>query len=198
MNLITDYNEFKAEYLGTRDWLKNYYNTPEKLEKEVIKSFKRYMIYKTQDGLTLTLDKKPVITSELLFDDEQDAPSTQEDNFIAYNMQLNFKHDMTDYKNAIKSLEERGCCSGCIELEPYFTINYTDNRVAVIPVFYNYNDRKTHDIARGSFVRDMTPEEVQEYFTICEELEANYIDRLKAYYKKYNKNITTRGYYANR
>lgn len=44
----------------------------------------------------------------------------------------------------------------------------------------------------------MTNEEIQEYNKICDEFMNNYIERLKKYFKKYNKNICCVGYWANR
>jgi hypothetical protein len=82
MRKITDFNEFLALWLPTH----SYYNTP-KAQQD---AFKQYQLYITNDGLILIFDR-PTITSELLYDDETEAPSTELQNFINYNLRYNFK-----------------------------------------------------------------------------------------------------------
>lgn len=203
MRIISDYNEFikiwevnhKYNYYGNKkiDVIK----FEELKQKSYINDFKRYMILMLNDNKYIVFDNAPPIDSTLYYDDETPTPQKTLDYFINYNMH-NFKYDMEDYKNELKNFNENGCCSGRIELEPYFVYNYIDNKEQLTPIFYNYNERKTHDINKGYYVRELTEEEKNKYFEICDLLKQNYIHRLKKYFEKYNKNIVNYGYWANR
>ena len=51
---------------------------------------------------------------------------------------------------------------------------------------------------QSDFVRELTQEEINEIIEFTNTLKEEYIERLKKYYKRYNKNIHVQGYWANR
>jgi hypothetical protein len=190
MKKIENYEEFKELYLINH----KYYKDEDKQEKDTQQAFKRYIIYTLDDNYYFMLDNKPTIDNTLYYDDETPEPDKTIDYFINYNLDINFKYDMNDYKKEIESLNTRGCCSGSVELHPFININYYNSK-EVYPIFYQYCGNSRRD---KNTVRDLTPEEVKQYFDICDDLRANYIERLKKYFAKYNSNISTYGYWANR
>lgn len=203
MKIISDYNEFIKIWEVNHKY--NYYGNKkidatkfeELKQKSNINDFKRYIILMLNDNKYIVFDNAPPIDSTLYYDDETPTPKKTLDYFINYNMQ-NFDYNMEDYKKEIQNLEQNSCCSGRIELEPYFVYQYSNNKEQVRPIFYNYNERKTHDINKGYYVRELTEEEKNKYFEICDLLKQNYVNRLKKYFEKYNKNIVNYGYWANR
>lgn len=88
-----------------------------------------------------------------------------------------------------ETLEKYGYCIGGYE-RMYLT-NCTNRDIANISM---YDD---HSYKLG-FKRYLTDDEAQEIKKLVELLKADYIKRLKTYYKRYGDKITTHGYWANR
>ena len=196
---ITDFDEFmqiwninhKNHYYGTKKV------TPEE-EKEIIKKhdledFKRYKLFATSDGYILKFDAKPSISKTLYYDDEYEDPGKSLKVFKNYN-KSNFEYDLEEWEKETESLKNNGICSGAIETKPFININF-ENTKEVYPVFYQYFGKSRRD---KNTVRELTEEEINDYLLITKQLKKEYDQRLENYFFKYNKNIHTCGYWANR
>ncbi len=152
-----------------------------------------YDFYTTKDGLIIELTKvkKLTIDKTMYYDDEQEAPETTENNFIIYNRYNVPEHNLNDYLEEKERLLTMGCATGRYDYNGiYFRLNYTNNDKIVN---CNWSDDKDQ-----YFKRYLTEDEQNEYIELVKERQAQYQERLKKYYKRYGKNITTHGYWANR
>lgn len=202
MRRITDFDEFMSIWSINNSY--HYYGyqkkTPEQLKelerKDNLANFKKYAIYMLEDGFYLVFNTKPGIDSRLYYDDETEAPDKDNLNvFINYNMH-NFEYDLSNWKKEIQSLNENGCCIGNIEINPFLRFAYYNHdSKRVLPTFYQYCGVSRKD---EHFIREMSKAEIEDYITICDQLEKDYKERLTKYFYKYNKNIHTWGYWANR
>lgn len=152
----------------------------------------KYDFYKTEDNLILELEKvnKISITKELYYDDEEDAPEVTETNFIIYNRHNIPGRNIEEYLKEKENLQNNGCAIGMYDYKGiYFTTNYTNNNQIVTCDWHNehYN-----------FKRYLTKEEQEEYINLMKDRKEEYLTRLKKYFKRYGKNITTHGYWVNR
>lgn len=162
----------------------------EKMQKYLVDT---YDFYTTNDGLILELEKvnKISIDKTMYYDDETEAPTVNENNFIVYNRYNVPQHNLNDYLEEKERLQTHGCASGRYDYKGiYFRLNYMNNDKVV-----NCN---WHDDKDKYFKRYLTKEEEQDFITLVNERQAKYIERLKKYFKRYGKNITTHGYWANR
>ena len=153
----------------------------------------RYDFYKTNDGLIIELEKvnKISIDKTMYYDDETESPEVNEQNFIDYNRSNVPSHNLKDYLEEKENLQKNGCASGRYDYNGiYFRLTYNnDDKV----VHCNWHDDKDK-----YFKRYLTKEEEQDFIDLIKERQEKYIERLKKYFKRYGKNITTHGYWANR
>ena len=165
---------------------KTYYNNYLlKLEQTDKKHFEEilndYLVLETSDNLYIILNiSKPSINKILWFDDEQPIPEKTEELFIKENMMLNgskFTRYNEDIKNAYL-------------YNPY---NGTNNNLTTVACSY-----KADKMSNLTFIRDLTADEKIFIKSIIDILIDEYIERLKRYYKRYNKNIHCLGYWVNR
>lgn len=193
MRKIEDFNEFmqlwnishKNRYWGTKKI------TPEQ-EKDIIaradiNDFKRYNVYMLEDNYHfIVFDTKWAINTTLYYDDETDDPGTSFLVFKHYNEMNRQYHKLEDFNS----------------MQPYFILNYSGNDREVCvqrSIYYStYENNLNHAKDKGYFYKFMSDEEIEEYNKISDELNKLYDERLEKYYKKYNKNIHTVGYWVNR
>ena len=152
----------------------------------------KYDFYRTNDGLILELEKvkKISIDKTIWYDDETEAPTLTENYFVIYNRKNFPSRSLENYLEEAESLRTRGFASGQYDYEGiYFICNSSNNNI----VACNWFDEKNK-----YFKRYLTQEEQQEYIELMEERKNQYIDRVKAYYKRYNKHISVSGYWVNR
>lgn len=146
-----------------------------------------YYFYQLDDGLILEFRKKPSIDKTVWYDDETEAPKLTEEYFIRYN-----DNHLTEY--ATIEYDER--------LKPYFMQrSCTDKKSTCLATHYaltDYEQNLRWAKDKDYFQRYATKEEIEEYNKICNELKQQYIERLKKYFKRYEKNIRVSGYWANR
>lgn len=176
MEEILDKNEI-IEYLkstGESDSMTKYY-------------VDKYNFYKFNDELILMFIKKPSIDKVIWYDDEREAPTLTEEYFIRYN-----EKNLTEYETI--EYDEK--------LTPYLMqARNTDAKSTCLATHYaltDYYENLRWAKNKGYFQRFITKEELEEYNNICTKLKQQYIERLKKYFKKYNKNICVSGYWANR
>ncbi len=178
----------KIENLEEKKYIlnKTYYNDYLlKLEQKDNKHFQElindYIIFKTNDNLYIILNiSKPGIEKTLWFDDEQPIPEKTEELFIQENMKLNGSK-YTRYNEDIEN---------AYLYNPYNGAN--DNLVTVACSY------KSDKISNLTYIRDLTADEKIFIKSIIDILIDEYIERLKRYYKRYNKNINCLGYWVNR
>lgn len=163
--------------------------TKEIYESENMQEFiaKEYDMYSFLDKV-LEVRKKCAIDKTIYYDDETEAPDVTEEFFIEYNM--------SNFYSAYHILEKDNFN------KPIVIYNYSNNNkiIAVCQRKY-YCDylQEVEDYKRkGIFVCTLNDEQIDEYNEIMEEKKAEYIERLKKYYKKYRDKISVIGYWANR
>lgn len=152
-----------------------------------------YDFYKTQDGLIIELQKtnKIAIDKTMWYDDETEGPDVNEKNFINYNNSNMPGRNLQAYLEEKENLQKNGCASGRYDYKGiYFVAHYYNNDDIVSCGWVDEKDKY--------FKRYLTLEEQEDYIKIMRERKEQYIERLKKYFKRYNKNITTYGYWANR
>lgn len=174
----------KLEEAEARKYLSDSWNSEKMIDWEI----KNFYFYQLGDGLVLEFRKKPSIDKTIYYDDETEKPKVTENYFIYYN-----RHNMNEYAT-IEEYKE--------ETKPYFMQKNCNNKKSTClnthEYIANYENNLKWAKDKNYFQRYATKEEVKEYNEICEELKKEYIERLKKYYKRYNKNITTYGYWVNR
>ena len=147
-----------------------------------------YYFYTLKDGLIIELRKKPSIDKTLWFDDEYEIPKLTEELFIKYN-EKNVDGEYMEFEknDSIKAFLIKNRCN--------------DNKGVAIQRFQyltDYDDQLRWAKNKNYFVRFMENEEIEEYNKICHELKDEYIERLKKYFKRYQKHIYCQGYWVNR
>ena len=159
----------------------------EKMQKYIIDT---YDYYKTKDGLILELEKvkKISIDKTMYYDDEYEAPEVTEKNFIIYNRYNIPGRNLEEYLQERERLQKEGCASGRYD---YNGIYFNDYGNIQAGIGWAYEKDKY-------FKRYLTPEEENDYIELMKERKVQYIERLKKYFKKYGKHVTTYGYWANR
>lgn len=156
-------------------------------EKTMKRWFKESVYLITKDGYLLTFDTKLDIDKTLWFDDEYEIPEKSEELFINYNLK-NIRYDFKDYLKAQKDLKEYGCCSA------------SDSNMFLTRCLGTLARINTSgwQMEQSDFIRELEEDEITEIIEFTNELKEQYIERLKKYYKRYNKNIFVSGYWANR
>lgn len=181
---VTDYNEFIELFKDCHNgWVSD--------DKYMNQLFKNSLYLKTKDGYYITFDTKFDIDTDMWFDDEQPIPEKSEELFINYNMH-NVRYDFSEYLKAQEDLKKYRCCSAS-HSEMFISRCYNDPEYKHVRI-----NNASWQKEQAEFVRDLTKEEIEEIIEFTEELKQNYIERLKKYYKRYNKNIWCRGYWVNR
>lgn len=153
----------------------------------------KYEFYKTNDDLVIELKKvnKITIDKTMYYDDETEAPEITENNFIIYNRSNVPEHSLNNYLEEKEALITRGCASGRYDYKGiYFRLNYNNNDKVVNCNWFDEKDQ--------FFKRYLTEEEQKDYIDLVKARQDQYIERLKKYFKRYGKHITTYGYWANR
>lgn len=153
----------------------------------------KYDFYKTKDGLIIELEKvnKITIDKTIWYDDETEAPEKTETFFINYNMSNEPSRSLSNYLEEAERLKTNGCASGRYDYQGiYFVEHYTKNSEVVSCNWFDEKDKY--------FKRYLTNEEQQEFIELMEDRKQQYIERLKTYFKRYNKHIHVSGYWANR
>ena len=162
----------------------------EKMQKYLID---KYDFYTTNDGLIIELEKvnKIAIDKTMYYDDETESPEVNESNFINYNRSNFPARSLQNYLEEKENLQTHGCASGRYDYNGiYFRLNYNNNDKVVNCNWFDDKDQY--------FKRYLTKEEESEFIKLLNERQEKYIERLKKYFKRYGKNITTHGYWANR
>ena len=130
------------------------------------------------DGMfIICCDKKPTINSEMWYDDEQESPGKSWEVFSSYNNS--------------NCPELRKLCERWGDL--YLISNYWgyDSLELASLAYYSEEDVKPN-------YRKVTEKELVIINQAIQEVIDDYQKRLKTYYKKYNKNIYSSGYWVNR
>lgn len=154
----------------------------------------KFDFYKTSDGLIIELEKinKITIDKTIWYDDETEAPEATENYFIIYNKKNFPSRSLENYLEEANRLKNNGCASGRYDYQGiYFNKNYNSNGNIVNCNWFDEKDDKL-------FKRYLTATEQQEYIELMNERKEQYIERLRRYYKRYSKNISVEGYWANR
>lgn len=182
-------NLIKLNNEEIRDVAKKLWND-EKMQNYIID---KYEFYKTKDNLIIELEKvnKITIDKTMYYDDEMEAPIINENNFIIYNRHNIPGRNLEEYLQEKENLNTRGIATGRYDYKGiYFVAHYYNNDDIVSCGWVDEKDKY--------FKRYLTLEEQEDYIKIMRERKEQYIERLKKYFKRYNKNITTYGYWANR
>lgn len=178
MEKITDLEELKKIIKSRWGWVN---------DKDLTEDAKRYIILKTNDDLYIFIDTKPSITKDIYYDDEQDAPELTEELFINVNLRYNFRYNLDAWYKQKYDLETIGCCLGSYSEKMYIeSYSKYENYINAM----KYENHKVY--------RYLDEEEQNFIIQLYEKLKQIYIERLKKYYKRYNKNIACIGYWANR
>jgi hypothetical protein len=153
----------------------------------------KYDFYRTNDGLILELEKvkKISIDKTIWYDDETEAPTLTEALFVRYNMSNEPSRSLENYLEEAERLRTQGCASGRYDYEGIYFIQHYEGDSKTVSC--HWSDEKDK-----YFKRYLTQEEQQEYIELMEERKNQYIERVKSYYKRYNKHIHVSGYWANR
>lgn len=178
MREVKDFNEFVK--------VRRLENETEKWKKFI---YKDELVLELDDGY-VNFDKKPSISNTIYYDDEFDSPERCYEEFELYNLNLNFKYDMTDWLEEVEYFNKKGCCSGIVNLTPL--IRSYDKGYKHFEFFVNRYDDDMNNC------RKATEEEVKQYLEICDRLKEDYIKRLKTYWKKYSNKVGTCGYWRDR
>ena len=153
----------------------------------------KYDFYQLSDGLVMELEKvnKISIDKTIYYDDETDAPTINEENFLYYNRSNYPARNLDAYLEEKENLFKNGCASGRYDYNGiYLRKAFDDNNQLVHCSWFDEKDKY--------FKRYLTKEEEQDFITLANERQEKYIERLKKYFKRYAKNVTTYGYWANR
>lgn len=151
-------------------------------------------------GLCIRVDR-PGIYNQIWYDDEREDPikgNNKKAVFLAYNLN-NFRDFWVyDWMKCKKDLETVGCCTGLYNERPaLLEYKRTGEPSEVHAYFTRYDDNG--DIMTGrATAHELTSEEVTDFIEVIDKLKAAYLDRLEKYFKRYEKNIHSSGYWANR
>ena len=184
MKKIENYEKFKELYVEA-------INHKQLSENEIKYFYNEYLMLQTDDQFIVLIEKKPEILTVLWYDDEMEAPEKNVENFINYNLKANQPLEfIKKWAEAKENFEKIGAGSGRWEYEGLFLMRSyeNENRVDITGLSDN----------KDFFIRYLTEAETSEILEIQKELTEKYIKRLKNYWKRYNKNICVRGYWANR
>ena len=181
MKELVKLNEKETEEIAKLKW------NSEKMQKYIIDT---YEFYKTKDGLILELEKvkKISIDKTMYYDDEMEAPEITEKNFIIYNRYNIPGRSLEEYLQEKENLKTRGFASGRYDYNGMYFLDYGNVQAGI---GWAYDKDKY-------FKRYLTPEEEKDYIELMETRKNQYIERLKKYFKRYGKHVTTYGYWANR
>lgn len=158
-------------------------------EKYYKEQSKQNTYIKFNDGYIVKF-ARPGIRSCMYYDDELESPDTDYNSFESYNLHYNNCYSyLESYFESRENLEKYGYCIG--GYERIYITNCSNSDIANLSV-YDDNSYKL------GFKRYLTDDEAQEIKKLVELLKADYIKRLKTYYKRYGDKITTHGYWANR
>lgn len=151
-------------------------------------------------GLCLSVDR-PGIYSRIWYDDEREDPirgNNKKNVFISYNLK-NFNNFWVDeWRQSKKDLETRGCTTGRYNDRPAL-VEYKRKEEPAETHIYFTSLADNYDIETGrATAHELTQEEVNAFIEIVDKLKTAYINRLETYFKRYEKNIHSSGYWANR
>lgn len=184
MNSFRLLNKEESEEIAKELW------TSENMQKYLVDT---YDFYITKDNLIIELQKvnKLSIDKTMYYDDEYNAPDVNENNFIYYNRSNVPEHSLNNYLEEKERLLTQGCATGKYDYNGiYFRLNYTNNDKVVNCNWFDDKDQ--------FFKRYLSEEEEKDYIELIKDRQQQYLERLKKYYKRYGKHITTYGYWANR
>lgn len=153
----------------------------------------KYDFYKTKDNLIIELEKvnKISIDKTMYYDDETEPPEVNENNFIIYNRYNVPGRNLEEYLKEKERLQTNGCATGLYDYNGiYFSTCYSNSEKMVGLGWVDKKDQY--------FKRYLTKEEEKDYIQLMEERKEKYIERLKKYWKRYGKHVSTYGYWANR
>lgn len=141
--------------------------------------------YKTNDGLIIEIQKasKLSINKTMYYDDEYEAPQINFDNFADYN-----RHNCDKYTRYSELAEHEAN-------KFYFAKNgNAGNYIVVVSNAWDYAE----DNARYNFTRELTEQEKTDILALYKQQKDEYTARLQRYWNKYQKHISTYGYWADR
>lgn len=154
----------------------------QKMQDYLVKGFDFYF---TKDNLILEVEKasKLFIAKDMYYDDETEAPEKDLETFIYYN-----KNNCYYFNNIVNELNH--------VTKLYFCNIYNNLNNTCVYVGYDRYNNNIENVRNA--IRELTQEEVKDVLEIYEEQQIKYIERITKYFKKYNKNISIVGYWANR
>lgn len=168
----------KKEQLNIEESLKKVWNQSE----EMIKFCLKTVFYLKLHDCFISFDYKPTITKTIYYNDEYESPKIDEEFFINYNMEHNFKNNFRSFN---------------FEEDIYLFPNYEQ-----APEIKYLQQLKGFELERldknSSNFRILTNEEKELVKKQLKIFEEDYLKRLKNYWKKYSKNVYASGYWANR
>ena len=188
MEYLTKLNEEEAKEVARSLWQDSH------MQDYLIE---KYDYYKTQDNLIMEFEKinKISIEKTMYYDDEYEAPDKTENNFIWYNRHNAPAYRLDEYLKERENLKNNGCAIGGYDYKGIYLLgSYNDNKNMV---YCSWADRN-NNYFRGEFKRYFTPEEEKAYIELINDRNEQYIQRLKRYWKRYGKHVSTYGYWANR
>lgn len=145
---------------------------------------------KFSDGYVVKFERPDISSCMYYDDDELESPETDYNSFESYNLHYNSPDKyFENYFKAKEDLQKYGCCIG--GYDNMYLEKCRNNDIVNLQVYNDYRDN-------NYFIRNLTDDETQEIKKLVELLKADYIKRLKTYYKRYGDKITTYGYWANR
>lgn len=123
--------------------------------------------------------KKIDISRKLRFDDTKEIPQKSEGCFIDYNLKLNFRKFNEGLWFWLQQAYNDKNEGSRVRNDHFQDFLYSSN-----------NDK--------NFIRDLTKNEIKEVLNELNNIKNKYIERLKKYYKRYNKCIYNMGYWVDR
>lgn len=151
-------------------------------------------------GLCVRVDR-PGIYNQIWYDDEREDPikgNNKKAVFMNYNIKYFSDFWAEDWKKSKKELEERGCTTGRYNERPALLEYKRSGEPSEVYIYFT-TLADNYDLEAGrATAHELTPEEVEELLQCIDTLRNNYINRLENYYKRYEKNIHSSGYWANR
>jgi len=163
---------------------------------------KKDYIFFPRLGLAVAVDR-PTIENTIYYSDEYESPISKNGEnkkavFFSYNMR-NFNDFWADgWKKSKKELEETGCTTGRYNSRPAILEYPKQDENSETYIYFTSLDDNYNLKSGKAKAHEMTPEEVGDLLEIIEKLKTNYKERLERYFNRYQKNITSCGYWANR
>jgi len=189
--IAKDFDTFSKLFLLTHDYLTRCNEATRQKDLEYF--YKKYLLFTTNDGHIIQLEKDFSIDKTLWYDDETDAPENTFENFRLYNIRnADILRRLKNYLEQKKSLEEGHGASGCYDYKGLYLWKTNDNNGAGVDWCTDYlgnEDRK---------IRYLTDEEQEQFVAIVEQITKDYEERLQRYWKRYGQHVHWCGYWVNR